>query len=244
MKRFTVVLILAFFIQVANCQDKDTSRISILFQGLVFDAATLKPVPNTQILVNRAFASVSDDKGVFALYVKLKDTVVFRNLGYKQTSVIIGDSLAQRQYVAGIYLRTDTLEIGEVIIVPRMGNLKSEILNTKSKMPAEMENARYNVAVSAYQGRTSAGKLGDPASNYDLLRQRQKVDAYEKGQIPSDRIAGLSPFLLLPAAYLLIHGMPQKTPAMKPDISDYELDQIMKKYEESLKSKVVKDESP
>jgi hypothetical protein len=93
-----------------------------------------------------------------------------------------------------------------------------------------MENAKYNVAVSGYQGRTTTGRLGDPASNYDLLKERQKVDAYERGGIPSNKIAGLNPFILLPAAYLLLHGLPEKAPPLKPDISDYDLDQLNKRY--------------
>lgn len=67
-------------------------------------------------------------------------------------------------------------------------------------------------------------------SNYELLRTQQKYNAYEKGQIPSDRIAGLSPFMLLPAAYMLMHGLPDKPNAIKPDVSNFELDQMMKRY--------------
>lgn len=211
-------------------QGRDSTAVSILFQGIVFDASTLKPVSNSQIFVNRSFSSVSNSKGEFALYAYLRDTLEIKSLGYKDATVVVNDSLAGRQYVAGIYITSDTLSIPEVIIVPRMSNLRSEILNSKSRIPAEMENARYNVAVSAYQGRTTTGSLGDAESNYQVLRQQQKTNAYEKGQIPSDRIAGLSPFMLLPAAYLLIHGFPQKAPAYKPDISDFELEQIMKKY--------------
>jgi hypothetical protein len=98
-----------------------------------------------------------------------------------------------------------------------------------------MDNARYNVAISAYQGRTTQGKLGDPTTNYDLIRQRQKVNAYEKGGIPSDKIVGISPFLLVPAAYLFIHGVPEKTAPLEQKLTDQELDQIQKKYFESLK---------
>jgi hypothetical protein len=98
-----------------------------------------------------------------------------------------------------------------------------------------MDNARYNVAISAYQGRTTQGKLGDPSANYDLIRERQKVNAYEKGGIPSDKIAGISPFLLVPAAYLLIHGVPEKTAPLEQKLTDQELDQIQKKYFESFK---------
>lgn len=224
------ILFIAGVLQYASGQENDSSGIRILFQGIVFDASSLKSIPAAQIFLNRSFSSISDEKGAFALYAFVRDTVVFKSLGYKPVTVIIGDSLAEKQFLAGIYMKTDTLEIGEVVIIPRLGNLKSEILNSKSKIPEQMENARYNVAVSAYQGRNSTGRLGDPTSNYELLRSQQKYDAYEKGQIPSDRIAGLSPFMLLPAAYMLMHGLPSGPAPIKPDVSDFELDQMMKRY--------------
>ena len=97
-----------------------------------------------------------------------------------------------------------------------------------------MDNARYNVAISAYQGKTSQGKLGDPVTNYGLIRQQLKVNAYEKGGIPSDQIAGISPLLLIPAAYLLIHGVPEKPAPFEHSLTDKEVEQIQKKYLENL----------
>ena len=52
-------------------------------------------------------------------------------------------------------------------------NLKSEILNAKSMAPPNMDNARYNVAVSAYQGKNSTGTLGNPDDNYAAINQKQ-----------------------------------------------------------------------
>jgi hypothetical protein len=228
-----VSLFLVSFISAGQVKEDQVTRI--LMQGVVMDAKTMAPLPNSQIWVNRAFSAVSNSDGSFAFYVKTRDTLLFTNLGYSSQSLIIGDSLAAKQYMAGIYMNSDTLSIGEVVILPRNINLRSDILNAKSKVPPEMENAKYNVAVSAYQGRTTTGSLGDPSSNYELLRQRQKTDAYEKGGIPSDKMVGLSPFMLLPAAYLLLHGLPEKPPALKPDISDYELDQLNRKFLEKLK---------
>ena len=49
-----------------------------------------------------------------------------------------------------------------------------DILNSPSKVPVTMDNARYNVAVSAYAGRRSESKLGDPAANYDFIKQQTK----------------------------------------------------------------------
>jgi hypothetical protein len=201
------------------------------------DAKTLSPIANSQIMINRAFSSVSGNDGTFAFYVNRNDTVVFKSLGYKSTILYISDTLTGREFIAGIYMNSDTLSIGEVVIVPRFTNLKSEILNARTKTPAIMENARYNVAISAYQGRNSQNKLGDPAANYELLRQKQKVDAYERGGIPSDKMVGISPLLLIPAAYLLIHGLPEKPAPLTPQLNNQEVDQIHKKYLEMLNAK-------
>ncbi|HUX59247.1 MAG TPA: hypothetical protein VMV77_19910 [Bacteroidales bacterium] len=232
-----IILTISIFIHPGFSQDKENAGIRILFKGFVMDASTLSPIANSQILINRAFSAVSDNQGTFAFYVNLNDTVHFKSLGYKSTVMYVSDTLTGNEFIAGIYMNSDTLLIGEVIIVPRFTNLKSEIMNAKSKTPAIMENARYNVAVSAYQGRNSQGRLGDPANNYAILIQQQKVNAYERGGIPSDKILGLSPFMLIPAAYLLIHGFPEKPTPMKQQLTDQEVDQIHKKYLEILKQK-------
>jgi len=236
MKRIFFFIILSFyFVLSCFCQETENQGARILFHGVVMDAKTFSPIPNSQILINHSFTSVSNTDGNFAFFVSVNDSVLFKHLGYKPTVLYIRDTLAGKDFIAGIYMNSDTLSIGEVVIVPRYLNLKSAIMNAPSKVPSTMDNARYNVAISAYQGRTTQGKLGDPSANYDLIRQRQKVNAYEKGGIPSDKIVGISPLLLVPAAYLLIHGIPEKTGPLEQKLTDQELDQIQKKYFESLK---------
>ena len=236
-KIWSVLLVFLIVEQVTISQDEKNSGIRMLFHGLVMDATTLSPIANSQIIINRSFSSVSDQDGTFAFWVNRSDTVIFSRLGYKSTIFYVSDTLAGREFIAGIYMNSDTLSIGEIIIVPRLTNLKSEILNTRPESRPEIENARYNLAVSAYQGRQSRNSLGDPAANYELLRQKQRVDAYEKGGIPSDKMIGLSPFMLIPAAYLLIHGLSEKPPPMKSNLTRHEVDQIHKKYLETLRLK-------
>jgi len=194
------------------------------------DAQTQVPLSGSQIIINRAFSSLSDNEGKFAFYVNRNDTVIFRRLGYKSATFFVSDTLAGREFLAGIYLHTDTLSIGEVVIVPRLVNLRSELFYSRPETSPQIENARYNLELSAYQGRISQGKLGDPASNYEFLRQKQRVDAYEKGGIPSDKMVGISPFMLIPAAYLLMNGLPDRPPPMKPRISQQEIDQLNARY--------------
>jgi hypothetical protein len=232
-----VIILICIIIQSGLSQENENAGVRILFHGLVMDESTFSPIVNTQIMVNRAFSSVSGRDGTFAFYVNRFDTIVFKRLGYKPTIMCVSDTLTGRDFIAGVFLNSDTLEIGEVVIVPRTAIIKSEIFNASSKTPATFENARYNVAISAYQGRTSQNKLGDPATNYEFLRRQQKVDAYERGGIPSDQIVGISPLLLIPGAYLLFHGLPERPAPFKPQITDSEMDQIHKKYMEILKQR-------
>lgn len=211
---------------------QEESAVSILFQGIVMDSESFEPLPGSQLNVNGKFLSVTGKDGTFAVNVNVFDTLEFSRMGYKPRDLIVSDSLiGKREYIAGIFMSTDTISIGEVVIIPRMSTLRSDIMNAPSHVSPQIENARYNVAISAYQGRTTTGSLGDPDANYEVLRQQQKTNAFEKGGIPSDKIAGISPLILIPAAYMLLHGVPEKPEPMKQVVlSDYELDQLTRTY--------------
>ena len=237
-KKNCISALLLFILQeTAFCQQGINQGKLILFHGLVADAITLTPLASSQITINRRSLTSSERDGTFSFYVNRNDTVIFSRLGYKSTQLFISDTLAGREYLAGVYLNPDTISIGEVVIIPRLANLRNELLNPRTVTKTEMENAKFNVAVSAYIGKNSTGSLGDPANNYEVLRQKQRINAYEKGGISSDKMLGLNPFLLMPAAYLLMHGLPEKAQSFKPQLTDQELDQINKKYLETLRKR-------
>lgn len=237
MKKAWVIL---FMILIYNTfgygQSVEIQVNKIIFSGIVRDAATLSPLPNSQISINRTFVAVSDEEGTFSIGVNRRDSVVFSILGYQPAYFYVSDTLSGRNFMAGVYLKTDTLSIGEVIIVPRIQSLKYDIFKAPATTP-DMENAKYNMAISAYQGRMAMTQLGDPASNYSIVQQKRLRDASEKGTIPSDRIVGFSPFMLVGAVYLLINGLPAKPAPMKSILTRQELDQIHKKYLETVSTK-------
>jgi hypothetical protein len=235
-----IILIYFFLLLMSNTgytQEASGSKGLIRFSGIVMDSKTNSPLANTQIIINRRYLSVSDKEGKFAFYVNRQDTVVFTRLGYKTAHFLVSDTLAGREFLAGIYMSSDTLEIAEVIITPRLRNLKSELMNSRPEPNIPLENAKYNLALSAYQGRMGQNKMGDPAINYKVLQQKQQDEAYSKGQLPSDRIVGLSPFLLLPAAYLLINGFPDKPSPMESQLTRQEIDRINQIYLERNRKK-------
>jgi hypothetical protein len=237
-KRIVLVLLLILlFKNICLCQLKTSGEGRILFRGVIIDASTLGRLGSSQIIINRAISGISADDGTFSFYANKNDTVLFSMLGYKTARLVVNDSLSGTEFLTGVYLETDTLLIGEVIIMPKLTNLKTEMMNPTIKTDPKLENARTNLSVSSYQGRTGQSKMGDPNINYAVQRQRQITDAYEKGGIPSDKMVGISPLLLIPAAYLLLRGLPETPDPPKQQISSKDMEELNKIYLETLKNR-------
>jgi hypothetical protein len=150
MKQLLLILSSIFIIScpgISQVKQNQDDHQKILFRGIVMDASTLAPISNSQILINSLFSSLSREDGSFSFYVNLNDTVLFRSLGYKPALLSISDTLRGREYLTGVYMSTDTVAIAEVVIMPGYSNLKSDIINAKSEISPDLENARYNVAI-------------------------------------------------------------------------------------------------
>jgi hypothetical protein len=173
-------------------QESDDQGSKLLFQGIVMEKQNENPLPNAQIFINRTFSSVSNDHGRFAFYAAKNDTVTFSLLGYKPLTFYISDTLAGKEFVAGIYMRADTVSIDEVVILPRLANLKADIFSPRSETSRQHQNASNNLALSAYQARMTQNKLGDPSLNYEVLRQRQKDSRLKSSDAYSGRLYAAS----------------------------------------------------
>ena len=224
-------LVSALYAQQENRGDK------ILFRGVVLSASSGERLAGSRYYINKSLSGISRDDGTFSFFAFRRDTIVFDMLGYKASRFIVIDTLKSREFLTGVYLQSDTIEIGEVVVIPSLSGLKAEMMHPEIQIDQKMDNARANLNIASYQGRVDQGKMNDPYSNYEVLRQQQKTDAYEKGQLSSSRIAGINPFMLLPAAYLLLHGVPEKPAPPNRGISPKELSDLNKKYNELLMNK-------
>ena len=209
----------------------------ILFRGVVMSSTAQERLAGAQIYINRNTYASSLSDGTFSFFANKNDTIVFTMLGYKSASLIVSDTLRSKEFLTGVYLQTDTIAIGEVIIVPKFNNLRADIKNPRMEQDVQLENAKSNISIAAYVGRTAPLKMGDPAINYEILRSKQMRAAYEKGGIPSDQMVGISPFLLIPAAYLLLHGLPETPKPPDPVISRKDLDELNRLYFEMIKKR-------
>ncbi len=236
MRTLSFALLLLFSVCAVKAQQQIIKQ-SVIVSGIVRDGATVEALQGVRVLRNNSASSLTGADGSFIVNALSSDTLVFKALGYKDAILILRDTLRGDHFIAGIYMKSDTIAIGEVIIIPRFRSLKSEILSAPGRDADIKNNARYNVAVSAYQGRTTIGNLGDPASNYELLRNRQRTEAYTAGQLGPDQMVSISPLILIPAAYLLVKGLPEKPPQYSPQLSDEELRSIEQEYFRQLRLK-------
>ena len=199
---------------------------SILFHGVILDAATREPLTGAHVIVGARAAGASDMKGMFSLYARTNDTVTFTCLGYHPYSMVVSDTLRAREYVTGIWLTTDTVMIPSVVVMPRLGNMRAAIMAEPPAADQQMINASNNLRISTYQGLTGSNALGDPIVNYEMIRQQQRIEAYEKGQIQSSQMVGLNPLILIPLIYLAAHGLPEKPDPPQPYISEREMNRL------------------
>ncbi len=244
--KYFIILVIVILISgdLAKAQESKLSE-QILLHGLVMDASTQKPLSNVHYIINSDFGGATTDQGKFSMYIKRNDTVVFSYMGYSDFNLKLSDTLVGNSFVAGIFMETDTLAIGEVIVLPRMGDLRSEFRNTNIEVSEEFLNARNNLEVATYQGLNSEAALGDPGSNYELLQRKQIVTANERGGIPSDKMLGLNVFSTIPAAiYLLKNGLPEKPLPPEPHVSNREINRMIELYRESLLEKREKNRMP
>jgi hypothetical protein len=232
-----IIFFIGLFITPCLSQQVRTSDDRVLFRGVVIGSSNKSRLAYSSIFINKSFSAITGDDGTFSFYAHRNDTILFSNLGYKSSSFIVSDTLKGQEFLTGIFLESDTVEIGEVIIVPKGTNLKAEMMKPVIGASTQLENAKANVSIASYQGINGQGKLGDPNSNYEILKHKQKIDAFEKGGIPSDKIAGISPLLLIPAAYLLMHGLPGKPGPPPMSISNKEIEELNNRYLELLRSR-------
>lgn len=224
----SLALLILFILSAAIMPQKIAAQQSesILFHGVILDAETRAPLTGAHFIIGTRAAGASDLKGMFSLYAHTNDTITFTCVGYHPYRLVVSDTLHAREYVTGIWLTTDTIMIPSVVVIPRLGNMRAAIMAEPPAADQQMINASNNLKISTYQGLTGSNELGDPIVNYELIRQKQRYEAYEKGQIPSSQMVALSPLTLIPLIYILAKGLPENPEPPVPYISTREMSRL------------------
>ena len=95
----------------------------------------------------------------------------------------------------------DTILLDEVVILPRLGSLRSEISALSSAKDVDNLNAINNLNMAAYTGISQNIEWSDADAQYKYVSNRIKMRAMEHGLVASDEMVAINlaaglPFLI------------------------------------------------
>jgi len=181
---------------------QDTSGVSIIISGVVFDQDSLTPLPNTHYRLDRKnLAGATNFQGRFQAMVEPHDTLRFTHVGYKDSYFIVSDTLFPGEYLVGVFMDPDTILLEEVVVLPRFRNLRQQIMALEVAPDPELANARRNLEVSTYQGLTGQGIQWDADMSQQIQAFRMQQEAMNLGMIPPNEMVAINFIAVIP--YLL-----------------------------------------
>lgn len=182
MKKNTVILIiLVLFLSESSGQDR---RRLVQLSGVVRNEL-LQPMKFVHIVIlNKHRGTISDTRGMFSFVVEEYDTILFSAVGYKQTGIIIPDTLDSSHYPVDIIMEQDTIEIAEVIILPWKTYEEFKEAFLAVELPDDdLQRAYRNFArITAQIHNTDIEP--DPSLNYQYRLREQYNNLYTRGQTP------------------------------------------------------------
>lgn len=114
---------------------------SIAFSGVVINAETTNPLPDVTCRYGQS-ATITDLSGRFHIYTVPGDTVRFTYIGFKPYTIIIPDTLFDKEYMLGIFMSPDTVHLSEAIILQRYGEIKRQNrVNLRNNMAGVLKGA-------------------------------------------------------------------------------------------------------
>ena len=170
---------------------QDGERRYIKIDGLTADELG-NIVPDVSIFSKHLRrGAASDHRGIFSIISVPGDTIFFSAIGFKSTLLTVPGTAAGNHYITDVIMVTDTILIGEVIVLPwkTYSEFKRAVLENKPSDPL-MENMEYNLAM--LQQQIWSDMSPTPGQAYRYTMQQMSDNLYTRGQMPANNL--LNPF--------------------------------------------------
>lgn len=168
-------------------QIKDNDLVQ--FSGVVVTADSLRPVPFTNIYIEKTGrGTTSDYWGFFSIVVKKQDIITFSAIGFKKAHFRIPDTLSENRYSMIQVMSSDTIMLTETVIYPWPTRQQFRQAFLKLDIPDDdIEIARKNLAYMEMRDRDPRNydpeKFGmNGAQNYRNYVDRSVDRLYYAGQ--------------------------------------------------------------
>lgn len=135
MKEYSLLVLLIFLC--LGSRGQSTNDRNVFLTGVICDRDSVQPLPEAVYRLGKSVRGV-DAQGRFSVRVEVGDTLYFSHVGFESVEVVISDTLKKDDYLLGIFMVRDTIELAEVMVLPRF-------FMEEFKMDASLMNARNNM---------------------------------------------------------------------------------------------------
>ncbi|WP_113660555.1 peptidase associated/transthyretin-like domain-containing protein [Pedobacter nanyangensis] len=118
--RFSLTIILLFFVGLAFAQDKTQTNKLVQFSGIVTDADSNMVVPYVTItnLSNKSQKYAANYQGFFSFVVNPGDTVMFSAVGFTSKILVLPKNIADNKYTAMVQIKSEIVYLKTVRVNP------------------------------------------------------------------------------------------------------------------------------
>lgn len=233
MKKQILLLFFSFFIGL--CYAQNTPHDSLHISGIVIDRDSMENLPYT-IFKTHSKTYTSDKKGQFSFWAQKGEIIKFSHLGFKDTYIQINDTLEHSNYMLGVFLTRDTIQISEIIVVPRYENLAAEARNMPLLITPDEAYARNNVLAATNQALSQPPKAMDREMNQNMVLREQRWGTVYKNQIPPDKTIGISSESMGSMSIFVTPKKQKIQTSLEQPLNRYELDLILRIYDQKVKA--------
>jgi len=156
----------------------------IQFSGVIRNLKS-ENIPDVNIInIHLKKGTTANEKGMFSFIVGPSDSILFRAVGYKNTLVVIPDTLKQGHYPRDVYMLGDTLHLSEVKIFPWKTYDEFKVAFLRLELDETDEQRAYkNIAIIKAQLNMDFEPNADLSYRYAMQQHYDKM--YYAGQYPS-----------------------------------------------------------
>jgi len=118
--KFSLTIILLFFVNLAFAQDKTQTNKLVQFSGIVTDADSNMVVPYVTItnLSNKGQKYAANYQGFFSFVVNPGDTVMFSAVGFTSKTLVLPRSIVDNKYTAMVQIKSEIVYLKTVRVNP------------------------------------------------------------------------------------------------------------------------------
>lgn len=139
-----------------------------------------------------ATGTMTDDNGIFSIVAMWGDTLIFTSVGFKPALIKLPDRIPAPGYSMDVILKTDTINIGPVLVLPwkTYEDFKRAVVEYIPPEEQLRQNMAENIAIierQIYEDMTVS-----PESGYRYAMQRETENVITRNQTPVNNL--LNPF--------------------------------------------------